>query len=149
MYTEKQRATIDRALAIIAGEFQRRGGVYSDPGAVKDFCRLRLAGLAREEFLVLFLDSQHQLIEAESLFQGTLDGAAVYPREVAKRALELNAAALIASHNHPSGIAQPSAADRRITERLQAALALLDIRFLDHVVVTDVDAFSFAEDGLL
>ncbi len=110
---------------------------------------MRLAGLARAEFLVLFLDSQHQLIEAETLFQGTLDGAAVYPREVAKRALELNAAALIASHNHPSGIAQPSAADRRITERLQAALALLDIRFLDHIVVTDVDAFSFAEDGLL
>ncbi len=82
MYTEKQRATIDRALAIIAGEFQQRGVVYSDPGAVKDFCRLRLAGLAREEFLVLFLDSQHQLIEVETLFQGTLDGAAVYPRAV-------------------------------------------------------------------
>jgi DNA repair protein RadC len=100
-------------------------------------------------FSCLFLDSQHRVLRCEDLFLGTLDGAAVYPREVAVRALQYSAAAVIFAHNHPSGVAEPSSADRRITERLCAALALLDIRVLDHVIIGRGRAFSFAEEGLL
>lgn len=113
------------------------------------FLQCHLGGLRREVFSCLFLDSQHRVKRCEDLFFGTLDGAAVYPREVAVRALQYGAAAVIFAHNHPSGVAEPSAADRRITERLCAALALLDIRVLDHVIVGSGREFSFAEQGLL
>ncbi len=96
-----------------------------------------------------FLDTQHRIIRYESLFRGTLDSASVYPREVAKRALELHAGAVILAHNHPSGVAEPSDADRRITERLKDALALFDVRVLDHFVVGDGEVVSFAERGWL
>ncbi|MBG7617343.1 MAG: hypothetical protein IZT57_03090, partial [Chloroflexi bacterium] len=103
----------------------------------------------REIFCVLYLTSQHQLIEVEELFMGTIDGAAVYPREIAKAALRRNAAAVILGHNHPSGTTEPSAADKRITERITSSLGLLDIRVLDHVIVATNGAFSFAEEGLI
>jgi DNA repair protein RadC len=103
----------------------------------------------REIFTCLFLDSQHRVQRCEDLFFGTLDGAAVYPREVAVRALQYGAAAVIFAHNHPSGVAEPSSADRRITERLCAALALLDIRVLDHIIVGSGKEYSFAEEGLI
>ena len=98
---------------------------------------------------MLYLNSQHKLIEVDELFMGTIDGAAVYPREIAKAALGHNAAAVILGHNHPSGITEPSAADRRITERIVSALGLLDIRVLDHVIVSTEGSFSFAEEGLM
>ncbi|MCG6507504.1 DNA repair protein RadC, partial [Vibrio parahaemolyticus] len=101
----------------------------------------------REAFYILFLDNQHRVIRDEVLFEGTIDAASVYPREVVKRALHHNAAALILAHNHPSGVAEPSQADRRITQRLTDALALVDIRVLDHFVVGDGDVVSFAERG--
>ncbi len=97
----------------------------------------------------MFLDNQHRLLAYEELFYGTIDGASVYPREVVKRALALNAAALILAHNHPSGIAEPSQADQRITVRLQQALALVDVRVPDHLVVGDAEIVSFAERGML
>jgi DNA repair protein RadC len=100
-------------------------------------------------FTCLFLDSQNRVQRCEDLFLGTLDGAAVYPREVAVRALQYGAAAVIFAHNHPSGVAEPSSADRRITERLQSALSLLDIRVLDHIIVGAGREYSFAEEGLL
>ena len=115
----------------------------------KDLLRLRIGDKEREIFCVLYLNSQHQLIEVEELFKGTIDGAAVYPREIAKAALAHNAAAVILGHNHPSGTTEPSAADKRITERITSALGLLDIRVLDHVIVSTNGAFSFAEGGLL
>lgn len=115
----------------------------------KDLLRLRIGDKEREIFCVLYLNSQHQLIEVEELFMGTIDGAAVYPREIAKAALAHNAAAVILGHNHPSGITEPSAADRRITERIVSSLGLLDIRVLDHVIVSTSESFSFAEEGLL
>ncbi|WP_375142670.1 JAB domain-containing protein [Methylomonas koyamae] len=99
-------------------------------------------------FLGVFLDNQHKVIACEELFRGTIDGASVYPREVVKTALQHNAAALIFAHNHPSGISQPSQADRVITEKLKSALALIDIRVLDHFVVGEA-VYSFAEHGLL
>jgi DNA repair protein RadC len=102
----------------------------------------------REVFAVLFLDSQHRLIEYQELFFGTIDAAAVYPREVVKAALDHNAAAVIFSHNHPSGVSQPSQADIAITEKLKKALNLIDVRTLDHIIIGE-DIFSFAESGYL
>jgi DNA repair protein RadC len=127
----------------------RAGDVMSSPERTREFLQYHLGGREREVFSCLFLDSQHRLLRCEDLFLGTLDGAAVYPREVAVRALRYRAAAVILAHNHPSGVAEPSAADRRITERLSAALGLLDVRVLDHIIVGRGRTFSFAEQGLV
>ncbi|MEP0201018.1 MAG: DNA repair protein RadC [Halioglobus sp.] len=123
--------------------------VLSSPQAVRDFLCSHLGFRDREVFSCLYLDSQHRLLRCEDLFFGTLDGAAVYPREVAVRALQYRAGALIFAHNHPSGVAQPSAADRRITQRLSDALSLFDIRVLDHLIVGRGTTYSFAENGIL
>ena len=123
--------------------------VLSSPEQTRQFLQYHLGHHNREVFSCLFLDAQHRVIRCDDLFFGTLDGAAVYPREVAVRALQYGAAAIIFAHNHPSGMAQPSNADRRITERLCAALALLDIRVLDHFIIGRGEEFSFAEQGLL
>ena len=119
------------------------------PQAVKDYLGLLLRGRNQEVFVVLFLDSQNRLIQADELFQGTLNQTAVYPREVARRALELNAAAVILAHNHPSGVAEPSQADRLLTDTLRAALRHLDIPVLDHIIVAAGCSWSFAEHGQL
>lgn len=123
--------------------------VLSSPGQTRRFLQHHLGNRVREVFSVIFLDNQHQVLRCDDLFMGTLDGAAVYPREVAVRALQYRAAAVILAHNHPSGVASPSQADRRITERLCAALGLLDIRVLDHIIVGRGKEYSFAEEGLL
>lgn len=135
-------------------EFVEEKAVYTtatleNPNDTKDLLRLRIGDKEREVFCVLYLNSQHNLIEVDELFTGTIDGAAVYPREIAKGALVRNAAAVILGHNHPSGMTDPSAADKRITERITSALALLDIRVLDHVIVSTNSSFSFAEQGLM
>ncbi len=127
----------------------RASDVLSSPEQARRFLHWHLRNRSREVFCCLFLDSQHALIRCEDLFLGTLDGAAVYPREVVRRALKLHSAAVILAHNHPSGVAEPSAADRRITERLQAALALLDIRVLDHIIIGRGEHYSFVDAGLL
>lgn len=119
------------------------------PSTAKDYMRLKIGQAEREIFVVLFLTSQHNVIASEEMFLGTIDGAAVYPREVLKAALRHNAAALILGHNHPSGVCEPSTADKRITERLQAAVSLVDIRILDHIICSQDAAYSFAEKGLL
>lgn len=125
------------------------GDVMNSPEATRRFLHHHLGSRRREVFCCLFLDSQHRILSCDDLFFGTLDGAAVYPREVAVRALQHGAAAVIFAHNHPSGVADPSAADRRITERLCAALSLLDIRVLDHIIIGRGQSYSFAESGLL
>jgi len=127
----------------------RASDVLSSPEETARFLQYHLGMHVREVFCCIFVDSQHQVLCCEDLFFGTLDGAAVYPREVAIRALQYRAAAVIFGHNHPSGVAEPSAADRRITERLCAALGLLDIRVLDHVIIGRGREFSFAREGLL
>jgi len=124
-----------------------RGEALDSPRRVAEYLRLILRDRSREVFLVLFLDNRHRVLRFEELFQGTIDAASVYVREVAKRALELNAAALIVAHNHPSGVAEPSLADRRLTQRLEQALELLDIRLLDHFVVGETQAVSLREVG--
>lgn len=126
-----------------------RGDSLNSPQMVRRFLSAHLRDLEHEVFAALFLDSQHRVLRFEKLFTGTLDAAAVYPREVARRALALNAGAVIFAHNHPSGVAEPSDADRRITMRLDDALGLFDIRVLDHFVVGDGEVVSFAERGWL
>lgn len=123
--------------------------VFDSPTAVRDYLRLWLAPQPVEIFAVLFLNHQHRLIAAEELSRGTLAQTSVYPREIVKAALQHNAGALILAHNHPSGLAEPSTADRALTQTLQSALALVDVRVLDHLVVTRQEVFSFAERGLL
>jgi len=127
----------------------RRGPALSSPEAVRRFLRARLRDLPHEVFCCLYLDNRNRVIGFEELFRGTIDGASVHPREVVKHALARNAAALILAHNHPSGIAEPSQADEVITRRLKSALALVDIRVHDHLVVGDSACVSFAERGLL
>lgn len=127
----------------------QREAVLSSPEQTRLFLKARLRPHAHEVFACLFLDNRHRVIRFEELFGGTIDGASVYPREVVKRALHHNAAAVIFAHNHPSGVAEPSPADRAITQRLREALGLVDVRVLDHLVVGDGEVVSFAERGLL
>lgn len=123
--------------------------VLSSPQVVRDFLRVKLGALEHEVFAVLMLDAQHRLIEYVELFRGTVSQTSVYPREVVKESLARNAAALILVHNHPSGVAEPSRADEHLTQTLKAALALVDVRVLDHLVVASSVVLSFAERGLL
>ena len=123
--------------------------LFNTPQAVRDYLQLQLGGLHHEVFAVLFLDSQHRLITLEEMFRGTLTQTSVYPREVVKQALTLNASSVVLAHNHPSGTAQPSRADEALTHTLKAALALVDVRVLDHFVVTASQAVSMAELGLV
>ena len=126
-----------------------RGPVMDSPQAIRDWLRLYCAGLEHEVFLVLYLNAQHALIEAVQISRGTLTQTSVYPREVVKGALEHNAAALVLAHNHPTGHAEPSRADEFLTQTLKTALALVDVRVLDHFVVGGDRSTSFAERGLL
>lgn len=127
----------------------RRGVSMESPGAVRDYLRLALTELEHEVFCMIALDSRHRLIAHLQLFRGTIDGSSVHPREVVKEALKHNAAAVIFAHNHPSGIAVPSQADELITQRLKDALALIDVRVLDHLVIGSEGITSFAESGRL
>ena len=127
----------------------RRGTKLESPRAVSDFLTVRFGAHAHEVFTVIYLDNRHRLIDIEELFRGTLDGATVHPREVVKEALARGAAAVILAHNHPSGVAEPSQADELITRRLREALALVDVRVLDHLIVAGGECVSFAERGLL
>jgi DNA repair protein RadC len=131
------------------GEELERGDALTTPQAVRRYLKNRLYSYPYEVFACLFLDNRHRLIQYEELFRGTVDGSSVHPREVVSRALHHNAAAVILAHNHPSGVAEPSQADTRITRRLRDALALVDIRVLDHVIVGDGEPSSFAELGLI
>jgi DNA repair protein RadC len=127
----------------------RRDTALNSPGAVRDYLRLTLARREHEVFMALFLDAQNRLLVAEELFRGTLTQTSVYPREVVKRALALNAAAVIFAHNHPSGVAEPSRSDELLTATLRQALTLVDVRVLDHLIVAGSATVSFAERGLL
>lgn len=125
----------------------RDGMLFSSPAVVKSFLGTKLAGYEREVFVMLSLDTRHRFLDFVELFHGTIDGAEVHPREVVKRALKVNSAAVIIAHNHPSGDAEPSAADRAVTARLKQALALVDVRLLDHFVVAGPNIVSLAERG--
>ncbi|MBA3033605.1 MAG: DNA repair protein RadC [Gammaproteobacteria bacterium] len=142
-------ATLELARRCLREELQARA-TFAAPGAVRDWLRLRLAQLPHEVFIALWLDAQNRLIADEELFRGTLTQASVYPREVVKKAMAHNAAAVILAHNHPSGVAEPSPADELLTQSLKQALALVDVRLLDHFIVAgSAPPLSFAERGLL
>ena len=127
----------------------RRGATMSSPLAVKDYPRVEIGALEHEVFCVLFLDAQHRIIELKQMFRGTVAQTSVYPREVVKAALACNSAAVVLAHNHPSGSVEPSRADKFLTQTLKSALALVDVRVLDHLVVAGADVCAFSERGLL
>ena len=139
---------LDLALRVLAHR-HRRGEPLTSPEASRAYLRLKFGERRFEMFGCVFVDSRHRIIAFEELFQGTIDGASVHPRVVVQRALDSNAAAVILVHCHPSGVAEPSQADQRITQRLQAALGLVEVRVLDHFIVTAEDSVSFAQRGLL
>ena len=141
-------AVLELARRALAAELKEKT-LFATPQAVRDYLQLQLGSRQHEIFAVLFLDSQHRLIALEELFRGTLTQTSVYPREVVIRALALNAASVVLAHNHPSGAARPSRADEVLTQTLKSALALVDVRVLDHFIVTSSQAVSMAELGLL
>lgn len=141
-------AIIEQALAILAGR-AKQGDNLNSTHVVRDWLRLKLGGVEHEEFAVVFLNSQNEVIEFEVMFRGTLTQTSVYPREVVKAALSHNCAAVILAHNHPSGTTEPSQADRRLTDQLKAALGLVDVKVIDHFVITADSYLSFAERGFV
>jgi len=144
---EKQEEILYMAKAILEKRFRTTKEFFKNPSQVKQFLTLKLAELEYEVFSVMFLDNRHRLIKYEQMFRGTIDGASVYQREIVKRALELNSAAIIISHNHPSGNPTPSFEDEILTNRIKEACNLLEIRLLDHIVVGKEGAVSLAEGG--
>ena len=151
-YTTTRPVTADEivatALDILAVRLPHTDAL-TNPEAVKNYLATQFAELEHEVFACLFLDNRHRVIRYEEMFRGTIDGCSVHPREVVKAALSANAAAVILAHNHPSGVAEPSRADTQLTRRLTDALALVDVRILDHLVVGGAETVSFAERGLL
>jgi DNA repair protein RadC len=144
---KKEDATIKRALKILENRLVVKDHFFTNPLDTESYLKLKLATLNIEQFHCLFLDTQHGLIKHECLFTGTIDGASVYPREVIKKALEYNAAALIFAHNHPSGNSKPSQADIDITKKLKECASIFDIRVLDHIIIGGVTTYSFAQNG--
>jgi len=147
---EAEDNLIRRAMAILEARGRNESEALTSPEATAAYLSMRLEGLAFEVFGVVFLDNRHRVIEIKEVFRGTIDGSSVHPREVVAEAIHYNAAAVVFYHNHPSGIADPSGADHRITQRLKEALWLLEIRVLDHFVIGSGGvAYSFAEHGVL
>lgn len=146
---KEERKTVDAAIAILNKHLKSHEFCFSNPQATINFLRLKTEQSEREIFSVIFLNKQHYMIEFEQMFFGTIDSSEVHPREVIKRALQLNAAAVIFSHNHPSGVSKASDADERVTKRLQQALSFVDISVLDHIIIGSGEYYSFSEKGLL
>ncbi|MCD2452905.1 DNA repair protein RadC [Methylicorpusculum oleiharenae] len=146
-----RKATEADVLGAATALFKRHfctGNPLTEPAKAAEYLKLQLAQYEHEVFVCVFLNSQHQVLAVDELFRGTIDGASVYPREVIKAVLQHNAAAMIVAHNHPSGKAEPSQADRTITDKLKNALALIDVKLLDHFIIGE-SVYSFAENGLL
>lgn len=148
-YETHEQHIITQAIGLLERQLQARTVVLAQSDAVRNYLRLQLERQERELFMAMYLDSQHRLIACETVFTGTLGSVSVYPREIVKQALTYNAASLILAHNHPSGMAEPSQADRSLTDRIIAALLLIDVRVLDHIVIGHGESVSFAERGWL
>ena len=142
-------AAIKHALTILEGRLRKPGVQFTSPSSAREYLTLKLAELEHELFACLWLDAQNRLIEYSELFRGTLTQTSIYPREVVKEAMRLNAAAVIFSHNHPSGLAEPSRADEALTKTLKQVLELIEVKVLDHIVIGGTSTVSFAERGLL
>ncbi len=146
---EDEDLVINTALEVLDRRLFTRGPKLEKPQEVADYLKLQIAKMEHEVFAVIYLDSVHRLIKFEVLFHGTINAAVIYPRQIAKRAIALNAAATIVAHNHPSGCTNPSQADRRLTKHLKESLELMDIRLLDHFIIGEGTPLSFAECGWL
>ena len=149
LYTARERAVLSRAMRLLERGLREPGAAVDSPTVARNHLRLWLAQSEVEVFAVLYLNAQNALIEAREMSRGTLKQTSVYPREVLRAALQLNADAVILAHNHPSGIAEPSNPDRSLTQTLKSVLALVDVRVLDHVIVGGTGVYSFAEHGLI
>ena len=149
MDTISEGEVLAKALEILKNRLRKPGAVMSSPQSVKGLLMINLAELEHEVFAALFLDGQHRVIQYTEMFRGTLNQTSVYPREVVKEALRLNAGAVIFAHNHPSGMPEPSRADEMLTKTLQEALALVEVKVLDHIIVGGTTTVSFAEKGLI
>ena len=150
IYKIDDEVVVARAMEILEARMYQAGPVMDNPGAVKDYLRIKMMPHTKQEvFGVLFLDSQHKVLQYREMFYGTLTQTSVYPREVARIALEQGAASVILTHNHPSGSVQPSSADKHLTDTLKSALAMLDVRVLDHIIVGGTSVLSMAEEGLM
>lgn len=147
--TKEEQKVVGKALEILEKHLREPGAALTSPTLVRDLLRLRLTGAEVEIFVAIWLDAQHRVLEIAEMFRGTLTQTSVYPREVIRAALAVNAAAVIFAHNHPSGVAQPSQADEFLTRNLKEALSLIDVDVLDHFIVGDTSVMSFAERGLL
>ncbi len=147
--TASDDEVIAKALQIIERRLAKPGEALSSPQIVKNFLTINLAELEHEVFVALFLDAQHRVLQYVEMFRGTLNQTSVHPREVVKEALRLNAGAVVFAHNHPSGMPEPSRADEGLTKTLRDALALVDVKVLDHIIVGGMDTVSFAERGLI
>lgn len=148
-YETHEQHIITQAIGLLERQLQARTVVLTQSDAVRNYLRLQLERQERELFMAMYLDSQHRLIACETVFTGTLGSVSVYPGEIVRQALAYNAASLILAHNHPSGMAEPSQADRSVTDRVIAALSLIDVGVLDHIVIGHGEAVSFAERGWL
>ncbi|XVN19823.1 DNA repair protein RadC [Pseudomonas corrugata] len=146
---EHQDDVIKQAISILEKRMFKRGPYLKAPQDARDYLRLRLAGEAQEVFSALFLDSSYKVMAYETLFYGTIDSVAVYPRRILQRALEHNCAAIIVAHNHPSGETSPSGRDKEVTKALNDLLPRLDVRLLDHFIIGEGEPYSFAEAGLI
>ena len=146
---QSEENIIAQALDILSRRMKQAETFITSPATVRDYLKLKMAELEHEVFNVIFLNAQHGVIAAEEMFRGTLTQSSVYPREIVKRALFHNAAAVIFSHNHPSGICEPSNSDRMLTDALKQALALVDVKALDHFIIAGTNCLSFAERGLI
>lgn len=144
-----EQRIIRRALNLLAKQLREPGVAFTSTAVTRDWLRLHLTGLEREVFVVLWLDNQNRLLAQETLFTGTINSTTVHPRELVKSAMKHNAASAVLAHNHPSQLAEPSQADRQITDRIKTALELVDVRVLDHLIVGGMDIVSFAERGWL
>ena len=145
----QDQARVAEAIRCLEAHYQVAGDVLSSPELTRKYLKLMLYGLTYEVFAVLYLDNRHRVIQYRELFRGTIDGASVHPREVVKEALHWNAGAVILAHNHPSGVAEPSQADLRITQRIKEALELIEVSVLDHLIVGEGEGVSLAERGLI
>lgn len=146
---QSDEGIIAQALQILARRMKQAGQVFGTPTDVKAFCSLQIGSLDHEVFGVVFLDVQNRLIEFQKMFRGTLTQTSVYPREVAKECIRLGAAAVVLTHNHPSGNVQPSRADELLTNTLKTTLALVDVRVLDHIIVSECESLSMVEKGII
>ena len=149
MNTQQENQIIEQALSILEARTLKTSDALTSADDVRSYLALQLTEVEHEVFVVIFMNNRNQVIEFNQMFRGTINGASVYPREVVKQALKVNAAAVIFAHNHPSGIAEPSQADRSITNQLATILDIIDVRVLDHFIVGGANTYSFTENGLL